>query len=253
MIPKTVFVLWHSSSVPILVKRCIHTMQVFSGCKVYFLTFVHALKMISRKSFPEYIEKQGYITTKSDYLRANLLARYGGIYLDASCIVLKDMSAWVDFSSNDVHMFENPNGQFKNVAELWAIAAPAMHPTMIAWVYEIEQLMKVGRMQYFREYKPVALYRTKYFEIGAALDVARRQYPSKQLISSVQKYTPLYYRLWGQHCDDAFELLVSIEDTKDMYMIKLTSDERQNIRRNYKRFYESILGRHLLNTRLTHS
>lgn len=246
MIPKTIFVLWHSRAVPTLVKRCINTMQSFSGCEVYFITFAQALKMMSQKSFPEYIEKQGYITTKSDYLRANLLARYGGIYLDASCIVLKDMSAWVDFSSNDVHMFESPNGQYQNVAELWAIAAPTMHPMMIAWVQEIEQLMKVGRVDYFKESRPVALYRTKYFEIGAALDVARRQHPSKELISSVEKNAPLCFRFWGQHCDDALELLISMQDMNDMYMIKMTSEERENIRRNHKRFYKSMLGRHLL-------
>ena len=104
----------------------------------------------------------------------------------------------------------------------------------------------MGRVHYFKEHRPVASYQTKYFEIGAALDVARRQHPSKQLISSVEKNAPLFFRFWGQHCDDALELLISMNDMKDMYMIKMTSDERKNIRRNHKRFYESILGRHLL-------
>lgn len=239
MIPRQIFVLWHDATPPVLVRRCIEAMRRFSDCHVRQLSFAAALQLLGIAEFPHAFATP---STRSDFLRAHLLARFGGVYLDASCVVLKPLSTWIDFESDDAHIFGTPTDDA--IPEAWAVAAPLGHPLVSSWCDEIRTVERVGRDAYFRRApRPVARYRTKYFQLSAALDVAlKKTGDSVRMLSSSDEQGPLMYRFVDPKMFPFENLLaMSEDDVMRMHFVKLTADERDEMLHHPKLLRESAL------------
>lgn len=102
---------------PDLVRRCIESIRRNSGG--------HPVQIITKVNFAQYVSLPRSILDKvgtsislthfSDILRMNLLADYGGYWLDATIFVTKPLPA----SSFDSPIFtgRNPGGDFRNISD----------------------------------------------------------------------------------------------------------------------------------------
>lgn len=81
-------------SAPLLVKQCVRSIQKSAG--------IHPVHIITKDNFCEYLEIPNYILEKvqngnmclanfSDYLRISLLEKYGGLWLDATIYVPREL------------------------------------------------------------------------------------------------------------------------------------------------------------------
>jgi len=78
----------------------------------------------------------------SEWYRAAALARYGGVWMDPTSIMLRPIESWVDMSSTAVQGWS-----FTDQAETmepWALAAPANSEFMRLWMAEFRLAYKMG-------------------------------------------------------------------------------------------------------------
>ena len=93
----TIWVCWWDGeeAMPDLVKTCYRSIRQYAG--------THPVQLITKHNFSEYISIPEYILNKvnngimtvthfSNILRANLLYEYGGIWIDATILILKEIS-----------------------------------------------------------------------------------------------------------------------------------------------------------------
>jgi hypothetical protein len=82
----------------------------------------------------------------ADWYRLAALAAYGGVYLDASCVCIKSVSAWVDMASRKVQGWRFvPDNE---TMESWAIAAPKGSAFVAAWRDELKEAFHRGVKEY---------------------------------------------------------------------------------------------------------
>lgn len=94
---------------------------------------------------------------KTDWLRICLLAEHGGVWLDASMILNKPITAWLDMSEHRVVGFQCPIGMHESspVLENWTLAAKPRHPMLIEWKAELKRAISMG----YDAYKALTLQR----------------------------------------------------------------------------------------------
>lgn len=117
---------------PDIVKKCFSSMRKnLKGKKIVIITNEN---LSEYADLPEYIIskwKNGIITNThfSDILRANLLAKYGGLWIDATALVTGDLSK---FEKGDLFVFSNEHRhEDVFVAESWFIYAKANQPIIV--------------------------------------------------------------------------------------------------------------------------
>ena len=82
----------------------------------------------------------------ADWYRLCALSAYGGVYLDATCILLQPIEKWVDLRSEAVQGFEFvPDG---DTMESWAVAAPGGSAFCARWRDEFGKALKMGVRSY---------------------------------------------------------------------------------------------------------
>lgn len=86
------------------------------------------------------------IQHQGDWIRMCLLCKYGGVWLDSTCVCVKPVTEWIDFESSNVIGFEAPFGDGN--LENWAFACPKNHPLMLAWKDEFENAIRSGFASY---------------------------------------------------------------------------------------------------------
>ena len=83
----------------------------------------------------------------ADWACLCVLTELGGVWLDATCLCQKPVTAWMDCDLNEVQGFSAPFAD--DCLESWAFACPPRHPSMIAWKDEFEKAL----LMTFEEYK----------------------------------------------------------------------------------------------------
>lgn len=130
---KTVWTYWHSPEKPPIVDKCILNWSVVGGC-----TDIRCLDAHSVYNWiPE--EKVAYFKTltkneanNSDLIRLYLLKEYGGIWMDASVFLTRDLYSWM---TADVFCFKADRFSKNGVVclENFLIKAPQGHPFIEKW------------------------------------------------------------------------------------------------------------------------
>jgi hypothetical protein len=92
---------------------------------------------------------------QSDWARICAIERHGGVWLDASCVCVRPVSAWVDMDRHEVQGFSAP-GEGERVLENWAFAAPVGHPLVVAWKRQLRRAIVMG-FDAFRDTLPAWL------------------------------------------------------------------------------------------------
>lgn len=86
----------------------------------------------------------------SDWLRLCLLAKYGGVWLDASVVCVAALETWIDRDEERVIGFECPIAA--EIMESWAFAARPRHPLILAWKREFARAIRMGFGVYKQTY-----------------------------------------------------------------------------------------------------
>lgn len=82
----------------------------------------------------------------ADWYRLAAISEHGGVYLDASCVTLGPLEAWVDVGSAAVQGFELVHDG--DTMESWAIAAPRGAPFVRSWRDEFSRALLAGPKEY---------------------------------------------------------------------------------------------------------
>jgi len=89
-----VFFYWEGE-LPGFIKLCIET--IHRNCNGFEIHHLNKDNIENYLELPEEYYKIKKINHKTDYLKANLIYKYGGFWIDADTIILKDFSEWNKF------------------------------------------------------------------------------------------------------------------------------------------------------------
>ena len=154
-IPKVIWLFWDTTEKPPLVRCTID--------RVKSLNPDHEIRLLDAKNLSDYIDSSflihNHITSshKSDIIRLELLAKYGGFWLDATCIFNEDFS-WAHTASaensSDLVAFYRAQDTFDHrfpIIESWFMACPPNNDFMILWRDEFRKILRLGSKGYFEE------------------------------------------------------------------------------------------------------
>ena len=132
-IPKVIWSYWDDPTLPTIIKQCQENWKNYaSGYEIRLLS-KETLK--NWTSPPDWFYKLDN-KRQSDWLRLDLVNRYGGIWMDASIILTEPMSNWAP--NTGAFMFHQ-DGMTSNkkspVFESWFIAASTRPPFMREYRY----------------------------------------------------------------------------------------------------------------------
>jgi hypothetical protein len=128
-VPKIIWTYWDTNVIPEIVKLCQMNWKKFApNYQINLVTKETAENWVQMplnwKLLPPY--------RQSDIFRLLALAKYGGIWMDASTILLKNPDSFI--SPNNITLFTTPSSSPKNpVFENWFISAPPQNYLMKLW------------------------------------------------------------------------------------------------------------------------
>ena len=120
MIPRRIHMFWNGP-IPVIVKVCVQRIRA-----------LHPEWEVQVLSEPtEHIDLPALsVQHRSDWTRMCVM-QHGGVWLDATCVCIQPVHAWVDFDADKVQGFSAPWSD--DTLENWAFAAPANSALMARW------------------------------------------------------------------------------------------------------------------------
>lgn len=152
-IPKIIWTYWHSEKIPLIVQKCIDGWRRFNPD--YKINFINEINL---RNYLDEVPNEIYgvdVTKRADWIRLALLKKYGGVWIDASIILTRDLN-WVDleakkYNANYIGFYLK--GYTKNnnypVIENWFMASSIDNEFINQW-YDIFNnfVIKQGTDQY---------------------------------------------------------------------------------------------------------
>lgn len=147
-IPRIIWTYWNSENLPITVKNCLKTWAFFNPD--------YEIIVLNNNNYKKYtdvdIEKLRHSSDSparfSDFVRLNITARHGGIWLDASTICTQSFSDWIaEVSTPKTEFIGWYSSQFTNrknypVIESWAFACTKGSKFVKRWCKEFMRMNK---------------------------------------------------------------------------------------------------------------
>lgn len=139
-IPKIIWTYWNDDNLPEFIDRCIANWRFFNPeYQIHVVTRANLDRYINSEP-PKHFHKSSYTPQyQSDWVRLELLVRYGGIWMDASAVLLGPLE-WVHrhqkFENRDgVIFYVDPltSDYSKPVVENWFIASVPAAPFIQRW------------------------------------------------------------------------------------------------------------------------
>lgn len=134
-IPKIIWVLWLQGfeNAPEIVKKCVHTWEkANSGWKVI---------KINRESINKHIDVEKVIKNNgsnmeksdiSDVVRIKILAKYGGVWVDSTCICQRPLDTWLhEYTDSGFFAFSRPTKD-REIAS-WFLASKKGNYLIKSW------------------------------------------------------------------------------------------------------------------------
>jgi hypothetical protein len=163
-IPKIIWAYWHQESMPDLVRRCINNWQEMAPDHEIRVLHQDTLPLwLGDNPIPDYVARQT-IVRQSDWLRLQLLAKYGGIWMDAS-IILTQSLAWVHEQQQQknvefvgFYLDEFTYLKQQPMVECWFMAVVPNSPLIQAIEIKFNEALKMGDKAYLQQLKLQARY-----------------------------------------------------------------------------------------------
>jgi hypothetical protein len=95
-IPKKIWTFWDNDNIPEIVQKCINTWKKYNPTyEITVLTKSTLFKYLPDVDFSKIKHIENSPEKYSDMVRLHILAKYGGIWSDASIICLKSYDSWI--------------------------------------------------------------------------------------------------------------------------------------------------------------
>lgn len=151
MIPKNIYSYWDSEVYPPLVIHCISSWKRLNPS---FEVFIYSDDMIKKTFNPPEEYFKLCPAHKSDWSRLQLLKTYGGVWLDATIFLHKPLSSWIDFKSNNLHIFKPPLLFSKyEMFDNWAFACTRNDTFIISWFELLNNSLEMGHSNFIKKIK----------------------------------------------------------------------------------------------------
>jgi len=226
-IPKKIWTFWDNDDIPEIIQKCIHTWKKHNPN--------YEITVVNKSNLSEYLPDVDFSKIKhienspqkySDMVRLHLLAKYGGIWSDASIICLKPYDSWIpDMQENSqngtaefvgfyIDSFTLP--QFKEnspVIENWFFACTEGSKMVNDWLNEFLRISDYDTVQ-------------QYVDAVKADDVNIQNIPSPTYLSMHVACQKILQK--GVNRPYIFELLKA-EDTAFKYLTQNEWDSKRAI------------------------
>lgn len=153
-IPRRLWSYWHSGDVPVVVQRCLaNWRRLCPGWEINLVLGSELPRHVDPAALPAGFERLTP-ARRSDWLRLHLLARHGGVWIDASTILTGSLDWLVEAQAESraeylgfyLEGFCVPGRT--PVLDSWAMAAPPGMPFVRAWAEELDRALAVGDEAY---------------------------------------------------------------------------------------------------------
>jgi len=143
MIPKIIFTYWHDKNIPSFLKLCFKNWEKYNPdfeIRIFNKESIMKLMNIKNQNLINKINSH-IVQSQSDFFRLYLLYNFGGVWIDASIILLGSLNKDIDFNSNEIYGFgREPNNL---LMENCFLAAPKNHPFIKLWFFEFTRAIKM--------------------------------------------------------------------------------------------------------------
>jgi len=126
----TIYCYWEDEELPSLIKKCLETWKKINKFNIIILNKNNYINYVNPEDYKDIDRNFVTITKFTDYLRFDLIYKYGGIWMDISMIVLKDFD-WVEKLNFNI-IFNNTINQKDGeiCMESWFISSKKNNPLM---------------------------------------------------------------------------------------------------------------------------
>jgi len=235
-VPKIIWAYWDTEDIPEIVKLSIKSWKKKSPqYKINLMNQKNIENLISLpenwKTLPPY--------RQSDIIRLLLLEKYGGVWIDASTILLEDLDKFI--SKNNITFFTTPKSSIDNpVFENWFISAPPNNNIIKLWIQEVLTALSNPK-QYIdnsSDYSKKIIIKPYYHICHLALKNIYEN--NKKLFSKAKIYNSNKTAFYYQRNTPDMKYLFKNKFDKRKLMIKLTGKHRKYIDLQY--FDKSLIA-----------
>ena len=251
-IPKVVWLYWHDlDHIPSIVSKCIDSMIYFNRDYIINILDDSRFKELTGIDINQAFSKTNNKSyqKKSDFIRLNIIYRYGGIWLDASIICTKSLN-WIhdiqkskkfpDKTYYETICFMAPDTENNPVIDSWFIASVPRSLFIFDWMNEFnDSLQYTNDAQYCKEIisnYPVPTNLKKYLPyltIHLCNWVVRYNNPNLYKIyflSSTEEGAPFYYiNKYKWNSRKMLKSFIHYPKLCDMKLFKLTNGMRHDV------------------------
>lgn len=165
MMPPVIYTYWDQNPLPPLVEHCIRSWREHNpDMHIVVVDKQFALEQMSPPAWFRSIPAQN----QSDWVRLTMLARHGGVWMDATTYALTPVTAWVS-EPKALSIFYNSLFYKERLRlgtackkffqlENWALAAPAGHDFVMEWLRQYELSWEMGHLAYVKHLGAQGLY-----------------------------------------------------------------------------------------------
>lgn len=146
MITKKIWMFWHDSDFPLLVRKCMENIKRLHPD--YDITIMSLDTYQNYTGPPPTQFKDLAIQFKSDWIRTKVVSEYGGFWIDASIYINRPLHEWVDVTC-DLYGMRQPSCH--NQIENWFFYSPQESTIVNRWLQEYESAIKMGSNKYVEE------------------------------------------------------------------------------------------------------
>lgn len=104
VVPKSIYMYWHSQNPPPLILQCLQTFRHHNPH--------HTVTLLNTTHLSPYPPPPNFssltLAHQSDWNRLTYIIEHGGTYVDASCVCLEPIETWVDYEEERVQGWKSP-------------------------------------------------------------------------------------------------------------------------------------------------
>lgn len=155
-IPKIIWIYWHDDKIPKFIKLCID--------RIKFLHPDYDVRLLNKYTVNDFLDLKIDILEKimplanlSDLIRLSLLYKYGGVWMDASIILEKNIEEFFLIENNEQDLiafynkFQSTNINLP-VIESWMLAAPPKSNFIAKWLEYYSPVSILGSAGLFKKF-----------------------------------------------------------------------------------------------------
>lgn len=247
-IPKKIWMFWAGTTLPDEIQSFVNKITVENPD--YKLTVVNSVNLQQYLPGLEFTRSEMLVAHKSDYIRLELLFRYGGIWLDATTILNRTLD---DFIAVNLHHRYDMVAFYRDVStvdkrypiiETWFMAAPPNNDFIKRWLHFFRPIIELGAAEYFRQLKTRPDYEQvvqritdpAYLILNIAQQLAVREFSQYNFYLRRSEANAFYYQRLVNWNAVKLSRMMMVDNVANVLppLIKLTGLDRKFLETNLK-------------------